>query len=200
VLVGHGGSGHKSCDVVLDVIRPLVLDHGIAVAAIDGPVHGDRRAEPASPAVVRDEFRDLWAAGGSVEAMVADWRAVLDTLCSWSEVDSAAVGYYGLSMGTAYGLPLLAAERRIAAAVIGMWGTSRLNSDRLVEDAMNVSCPTMFTMQWNDEHFTREGQFRIFDALASREKHATMYPGGHVNPEGSRLDDIIQFFVRRLGR
>lgn len=200
VLVGHGGSGHKRSDFVLDVVGPLVGEHGFAVAAIDGPVHGDRRGMPAAPNVVREEFRNLWDAGGSVEPMVADWRGVLDALCSFREIDASAVGYYGLSMGTAYGLPFLAAEPRIRAAVIGMWGTSRANSERLVEDARQVRCPAMFSLQWNDELFTREGQFRVFDALGTPDKHMSVYPGGHVNPAGARLDDVVHFLARELAR
>jgi cephalosporin-C deacetylase-like acetyl esterase len=200
VLVGHGGTGHKRSDLVLDVVAPLVGEHGFAVAAIDGPVHGDRRSTPAAPAAVRDEFRALWEAGGSVEPMVADWRGVLDALCSFREIDASAIGYYGLSMGTAYGLPLLAREERIRAAVIGMWGTSRVNSERLVDDARRVHCPTMFSLQWDDELFTREGQFRIFDALATPRKHMSIHPGGHLNPDSARLDEIVHFLARQLAR
>lgn len=198
VVVGHGGSGHKRSDFVLDVVDPLVRDHGFAVAAIDGPVHGDRRAVPAAPEAVRDEFRALWEAGGSVAPMVADWRAVLDALCLLPEIDASRIGYYGVSMGTAYGLPWLAGEPRIKAAVIGMWGTSRVNSERLVDDARRVHCPTLFSLQWDDPLFTREGQFRIFEALATADKHMAIYPGGHVNPAGARLDDIVHFLVREL--
>jgi cephalosporin-C deacetylase-like acetyl esterase len=198
VLVGHGGSGHKRSEFVLDVVGPLVRERGFAVAAIDGPVHGDRRQSPASPSVARDEFRTLWEAGGSVEPMVADWQGTLDALCAFREIDASRIGYYGLSMGTAYGLPLLATERRIRAAVIGMWGTSRANSKRLVDDARSVRCPVLFSLQWNDELFTREGQFEVFDALATDRKHMAIHPGGHVNPGGARLDDIVHFLSREL--
>ena len=198
VLVGHGGSGHKRSEFVLDVVGPLVRERGFAVAAMDGPVHGDRRSTPATPNLVRDDFRALWEAGGSVEPMVADWRAVLQALCAFREIDPTRIGYYGLSMGTAYGLPLLASEPRIRAAVIGMWGTSRVNSQRLVEDARAVRCATLFSLQWNDELFTREGQFEIFDALAMERKSMSIYPGGHVNPGGARLDDIVHFLAREL--
>jgi dienelactone hydrolase len=200
VLVGHGGSGHKRSEFVLDVVGPLVREHGMAVAAIDGPVHGDRRATPAAPSVVRDEFRAVWEAGGSVEPMVVDWQAAIDALCAFREIDASRIGYYGLSMGTAYGLPLLASEPRIRVAVIGMWGTSRANSGRLVDDARAVRCPTMFSLQWDDELFTREGQFEVFDALATQRKHMAIYPGGHVNPGPDRLDGIVHFLARELAR
>jgi cephalosporin-C deacetylase-like acetyl esterase len=198
VLVGHGGSGHKRSAFVLDVVGPLVGERGIAVAAMDGPVHGDRRANPAAPEVVRDEFRALWEAGGSVEPMVTDWRSVLHALCAFREIDPSRIGYYGLSMGTAYGLPLLANDPRFRAAVIGMWGTSRVNSQRLVDDARAVRCPTLFSLQWNDELFTREGQFEVFDALATERKSMSIHPGGHVNPGGARLDEIVHFLAREL--
>jgi dienelactone hydrolase len=198
VLVGHGGSGHKRSEFVLDVVGPLVREVGFAVAAIDGPVHGDRRATPAAPGVVRDEFRALWEAGGSVDPMVDDWQATIEALCAFREIDASRIGYYGLSMGTAYGLPLLAREPKIRVAVIGMWGTSRANSARLVEDARKVRCPTMFSLQWNDELFTREGQFEVFDALATSRKHIAIHPGGHVNPDADRLDGIVHFIQREL--
>ena len=200
LLVGHGGSGHKASSFVTDLLDPLVRQRGIAVAAIDGPVHGDRRSTPASPEATRDEFRALWDAGGSVEPMVADWRAAIDTLCAFREIDATALAYYGLSMGTAYGLPLLAVEPRIRAAVFGMWGTSRANSARLVDDARRVRCPTLFSLQWDDPLFTREGQFELFDALATDDKRMAVHPGGHVNPTGTRLDDIVHFIARALGR
>lgn len=200
VLVGHGGSGHKTSSFVTDAIEPLARVHGIAVAAIDGPVHGARRAVDASPEEVRDEFRALWERGGSVEPMVVDWRAALDALVALPQIDASALGYYGLSMGTAYGLPLLAAEPRVRAAVIGMWGTSRANSARLVDDARRVRCSTLFCVQWDDPLFTREGQFELFDALAVPDKRMTVHPGGHENPNAVRLAEIVAFLASALAR
>jgi hypothetical protein len=63
-----------------------------------------------------------------------------------------------------------------------------------------VHCPVLFSLQWNDQFFTREGQFDLFDALASSDKHMNVYVGGHVEPSGSRLDDIVHFLARRLER
>jgi dienelactone hydrolase len=198
VLVGHGGSGHKTSQLVLDAAMPLVRDHGFVVAAIDGPVHGERRASFDAGAAVRDEFRALWAAGGSVEPMIADWRATLDHLCRMPEVDAEAVGWYGISMGTAYGLPFVAAEPRIRAAVLGMWGTSRVNSQRLVEDARRVTIPVLFQQKKDDEFFTPEGQVEVYEALASRDKRLAVYDGGHTDPAGAQLADLVAFLAQRL--
>ena len=145
VLVGHGGSGHKDSQLVRDAALPLVERHGFVVAAIDGPVHGDRRATFADGPAVRDEFRELWARGDSIAPMLADWRATLDALCAWPVVDPTAIGWYGISMGTAYGLPFVASEPRIRAAVLGMWGTCRVASERLADDAPRITVPARRT-------------------------------------------------------
>src|SRR5262245_52192168 len=42
VLIGHGGSGHKRADRQLLLGRRLAGVSQMAVAAIDGPFHGDR--------------------------------------------------------------------------------------------------------------------------------------------------------------
>jgi dienelactone hydrolase len=198
VLVGHGGSGHKTSQLVLDAVAPLVRQHGFVVAAIDGPVHGDRRASFDAGEKVREEFRSVWAQGGSVDPMVADWRATLDRLCQMPQVDAGAIGWYGISMGTAYGLPFVAADARIRAAVLGMWGTSRVNTQRLVDDAPRVSIPVLFQQKKDDEFFTSEGQVEIYEALGSQEKRLVVYEGRHVDPSGAQLSDLIDFLVSRL--
>jgi dienelactone hydrolase len=204
VLVSHGGSGHKTTPLVTDLARSLVERHGFAVAAIDGPIHGERRADwnaanPPQGLAIRDEFLALWRAGSSVDAMVADWRATIDALVALPEINADAIGWYGLSMGTAYGLPLCAAEPRIRVAVLGLWGGDFAASERLMADAPRVVCPVQFQQKWSDEIFTRQGQLDLFDRIGSTDKRHRIYLGGHGNPAGEQLEDIERFLVGRLG-
>jgi dienelactone hydrolase len=198
VLVGHGGTGHKKAEAVVDAARVLVPGCGFVVAAIDGPVHGDRRALPAPPDVLRHEFREAWDRRDTITPMIADWRGVLDVLARMPQVDGDAVAWYGLSMGTAYGLPLVAAEPRIKVAVLGMWGLSRKHSDRLLEDAGRIQVPVLFLQQWDDERFTREEQATLFDSFPSEDRCMYVYPGGHADPDRLELADIVHFIVTRL--
>lgn len=198
VLVGHGGSGHKDSQLVRDIAEPLALRHGFAVAAIDGPVHGARRTTFSDGPEVRQEFRDLWATGSSIAAMVADWRATIDVLCALPGIDPSSVGWYGVSMGTAYGIPVIAAEPRIRAAVLGMWGTCRPASEQLVTDGAKICCPVLFQTKAGDKLFTEHGQRNIYEHLASRRKEHRIYPGGHTDPKGEQLADIEAFLVREL--
>ena len=43
VLAQHGGSSHKLGQEIHDWADVFVARHGMALASIDGPVHGDRR-------------------------------------------------------------------------------------------------------------------------------------------------------------
>ncbi|MBV1906680.1 MAG: alpha/beta hydrolase, partial [Pseudomonadales bacterium] len=124
VLLGHGGSSHKRADYVLAVARWLARSHGIASLAIDGPGHGDRISIDQKP-----DFRAAW---GSVEAtanIVADWQAALSAV--QGHIGEGPVAYWGLSMGTMMGIPLVAAESRISVAVFGTMGIWGPNSEQL---------------------------------------------------------------------
>ena len=161
VLVGHGGSGHKKSQLVLNIAQILVGQYQIAVAAIDGPVHGDRREVFSDGPIVRQEFRDLWQSGNSVDTMVEDWQAAIDQILKEPSIDSAKIAWYGISMGTAYGLPLVAADSRIKASALGMWGTCRTPNERLIQDAKKTTTPVLFQTKHDDEIFTKEGQQQI---------------------------------------
>ena len=197
VLVGHGGSGHKTSSLVQDIVQRMV-PAGIAVAAIDGPVHGERRQVFADGPVVRDEFRELWSRGGAVDAMVEDWRAAVSHLCQFAAIDQQRIAWYGISMGTAYGLPVVAAEPRIKSAVLGMWGTCRTPNERLIADARRIQVPVLFQVKREDAVFTPEGQQDLFEKIASPRKEYVAYDGGHVDPSGQQLDDIAHFLQAHL--
>jgi fermentation-respiration switch protein FrsA (DUF1100 family) len=81
-----------------------------------------------------------------------------------------------------------------------MWGTSRVNSQRLVDDARRVVIPVLFQRKADDEFFTPEGQVEIYEALASTEKRLTIHEGRHTDPAGAQLDELIGFLARSLGR
>lgn len=199
VLLGHGGSGHKRSTKMLTMARIFAGDFGWQAAAIDGPVHGARGGvdDAHDPA-----YRQMWQRPGVVESMIEDWRSTLDALLQSPSVDSKRIGYWGVSMGTMFGIPYLANEGRIRAAVLGkagMRGSSVTRSGidaHFAVHALKVTIPLMFTMQWNDERFDRDGQLELFDMLPSTDKRLVAYPGPHSQdgPEGLR---VSAEFLRR---
>lgn len=200
VLASHGGGGHKESAAIQTIVAAL-LPLGCAVAAIDGPVHGARRADGSvEPAVVRADFRQAWRDGVGRQTMVDDWKATLDHLQRHPALAHLPVGYVGVSMGTAYGLPLLAQEPRITASVLGLWSHTHVSSAHLVDAARSVTSATWFTQCWDDEIFDRQGTIDLFDALGSSDKQLVVYPGPHAELYGERMADAASFLSRRLLR
>jgi dienelactone hydrolase len=197
VLIGHGGSQHKSEPGIVDLARRFI-GIGFAAAAIDGPIHGSRRADHLTGPAMQAEFRAMWDKDQRIDPMVADWKAVIAALTRLEGVDVGAIGWYGVSMGTAYGLPLLAVEPRVQAALLGMWGTNYPHSERLPLDAPKVRCEVLFQMKWDDQFFTREGQFELFDRIGSTEKWLKAYLGAHTPVAGEQLHDAVEFLARKL--
>ncbi len=201
VLIGHGGSGHKGQPHLRSLARRLARHHGIACIAIDGPVHGERRPDELAPDAVA-ETRRRFARPEVVDAMLADWRATVAAVQALPEVGVAPLGYWGLSMGTLFGVPLLAAEPRIAVGVLGLMGIrpdgGRIAA-RLAEDAPNVRCPVLFLQQRHDELFPVETSGKLFDELGSTDKRLHAHPGAHaaVPPEEFRASE--EFLARYLG-
>lgn len=181
ILYGHGGSRHKREASVVQFAERAVQDHQFAVASIDGPIHGARRSDVSvSPPDIQAAFLSKWQSGDNgVACMVKDWQLTLDALMDRPELGGLPVGYFGLSMGHAYGVPFIAQERRIQAAVIGLWGANYPGSDHLVAAAREVSVPTLSFHMREDTFFTLDGGVALFDALPSDDKQLTILPGPH---------------------
>ncbi|MEU7183656.1 MULTISPECIES: alpha/beta hydrolase [Streptomyces] len=207
VLMGHGGGAHKKHPAMAGRAQRLVTGCGFHVAVIDAPGHGDRPRsahdeqdvaelrqaqaahEPEGPVVVRYNAR-------LAELAVPEWQAALDALQELPEIGAEGpVGYFGIALGTAIGVPLVAAEPRITAAVFGlMW------PDALVEAAKRITVPVEFDMQWDDERIPREAGLALFDAFASKEKTLHANAGKHFDFPRFEADSAVRFFARHLGQ
>jgi pimeloyl-ACP methyl ester carboxylesterase len=207
VLLGHGGGQHKKVPGLVARAHRYVTACGFAVAAIDAPGHGDRPRteqderfaaairervaadEPVGPQIARDN------AGRAVRA-VPEWRAALDALQELDCIGAGGpVGFWGVSLGSAIGVPFAAAEPRITAAVFGL-----ASHESLAESAARVTAPVEFLLQWDDELVPRDSGLALFDAFASREKTLHANPGRHASVPGFELESSERFFARHLLR
>ncbi len=199
VMIQHGGSGHKLDMAVLEVVVPLVCGSGFLAVSIDGPIHGTR-ADPGfdldsiGKDAMRERFLAYWKANPHIDDMVGDWQLVLNTLSRLEHVDSSRVGWWGVSMGTAYGLPFIARCKTIRAAVLGKWAGDYVNSARLVQDAPAIGCSVLFVQCWDDELFSRHGVLDLFDRLGTEDKRLHVYPGSHF----ARNEELLAAGIRHL--
>ena len=209
VLIGHGGTQHKRVPNVLALARQLVRHLGIAVVALDAPEHGDRISDPAAAeAALRGLQERIQSGGGTpfpadrmramaerVPGHVAEWRALLDDLQTDERFAAGPFGWWGLSMGTSHGLPLVAEEPRITAAVLGL---NALRGEQMRELAGRVTVPVLFLLQWDDELMTRQAGLDLWDALGSTDKTLHVNPGGHVAVPLTERRAAEEFFARHL--
>jgi len=202
VLIGHGGSQHKESAGPRELAGLLVREHGFAAAAIDGPVHGERRSDGGlDPAAVFADHRADIEHPRSLATMAADWHATLDLLLGMSDWSAGPVGYWGLSMGTFYGLPFLADEDRVQAAVLGLWGSAGTSPDtwvKLASAASAVRCPLLFLAQLQDQLFAPAGVLELFSELASRDKRMHINVGLHGDVPADEHAGAVTFLVDRL--
>jgi len=199
VLIGHGATAHKTFGYVSALARDLVRKHGFAAVAIDGAGHGDRRPNPGDDETrIFSDFLGEWSRDGSTDEAVADWQATLDAVRQLPEVGDGPVGYWGLSMGTIYGVPLVAAERRIQVAVFGLMGLVGPTRDRMGVDARNLACPVLFIQQWDDSLIPRDSVFELFEAVGSLDKRLHASPGEHSKVPAEEFVFSSRFLARHL--
>jgi dienelactone hydrolase len=209
VLMGHGGGLHAKTPAQAARARALVTAHGYTVAAIDAPGHG-QRPRSADDERARTQMREAVAGGDAdrfesvsvryaldlAQRAVPEWQATLDALQQLPEIGAEApVGYGGgISLGTAIGIPLTAAEPRIRAAIFG--GGFFVYQQQLAA-ARRITVPVQFLLPWDDEYVDRQSCLELFDAFASTEKTLHANPGDHRRVRWVGVDE--QFLPRHLG-
>jgi hypothetical protein len=177
IAFGHGASGDRHQRPIPSMAGALIKDLNAFCLSIDGPVHGRRQVGAGG----REAFGPEWRRPGNVDDMVGDWRLTLDVILTLPEVGNGPLGYFGLSMGTIYGAPLVGAERRIRCAVLGLMGISGPDDYLPIihAAAQRIRCPVLFLMQLEDELFDRESCLALFDQLATKDKRLHANAGLH---------------------
>ena len=204
VVLGHGGGQHKKAPGMTARARRLVTECGFAAMAVDVPNHGGRprdeeldriaRQNEARAAAGEDRYPliaafQVFAAGQTVP----EWQAALDAVQQDGHVGGGPVGYFGVSLGCGLGIPFVAAEPRVRAAVLGLGG-----GPVLAGLAARITVPVEFLVQWDDEQISRAQSLELFDAFASAEKTLHANPGRHEDLPRFEVDSMLRFFARHL--
>ena len=197
VCYGHGASGNRHQRPIPRIASQLARENGYFGLSLDGPVHGRRQIGPGG----RASFWPEWEREGTADEMVRDWRLALSTIAELEDVQATKIGYWGLSMGTIYGAPFVAAEPRISVAVLGLMGlvSKPAHYAPVIKAAAEaITCPVFFIWQLEDELFSREECLGLFDALASDDKRLHASPGLHPNVPIEELEFGAEFLTSFL--
>jgi dienelactone hydrolase len=191
ILLGHGRTSHKRNPYLLQMARSFARDRRWAAVALDAAGHGDRRQPDAGP-------EQGWPRPDQSQA-VAEWRTCIEFLGS-ADIETGVLGYWGVSMGAALGISLIAAEPAIRAAVLGLmhprWPAPP--GQRIRADAARLTCPVLFLVNWDDSRVPRAQAFELFELIGSPDKRLLAYPGDHGQLPDEAMTVSADFFARQL--
>jgi len=196
VLLGHGGTTHKKVEYIQQ-LAALLVGRGISALAIDGPGHGERRILENESENGLDQFPRMWHEGGGTDAAITDWAAALDFI--EAEDGARPTGWWGLSMGTMMGIPVVATDKRIKVALLGLMGGGGVNAADLIRLAPQVLCPVRFLLQCDDELIPMQEGLELFDKLGTRHKTLHANPGRHsAVPRFELFAGSVDYLDQRL--
>lgn len=197
---GHGASGTRYQLPIPYLARKLAKE-GIVSLSMDGPVHGLRqKGEGGRPALSQEMRRS-----NMIEDMIVDWSVAVEVTESRMGFNADKFGYFGLSMGSIFGIPYLAQRmednQHVTVATLGLLGTTGAVSvlaERLSQDASTITAPVLFLMQLEDELFPRDGYLELFDALGSEDKRLHANPGLHPSVPAEEINFCLSFVLDHL--
>jgi len=189
VLMGHGLGVHREHATNRFAVDAL-LRHGLAVLAMDAPLHGERQPRPFAPREWVNAWQKYWSERGYKE-LHTEWIALADYAAERFDVP---LGYWGLSLATQYGVPFLAREPRIKACVLGLHGGGRV----LAHYAPLITQPVYFIEQQDDEMHPKESTQALFDHLGSETKVLDSNPGEHSSVPATAIAKAAQFLADRV--
>ena len=212
IIMGHGGSQHKKTLGIRSRAGDYARNLGYATLAIDAPGHGDRISREESDRLAEEVGARVMGETNAPpmdparlkmmtersKQVVPEWKAALDAVQELDFVGlEGPVGYWGVSMGTAFGVPFVAAEPRIKCAIFGLAGL-RPGAMEFEAAARSITIPLQFVFQWDDAVAPRENGIALFDAFGSTEKTMHINPGGHLGIPESERDAWESFYLRHL--
>lgn len=199
VVFGHGASGDRYQTPISGLAHRFANELGCPSLAIDGPVHGLRKVGDGGRAALNVERQRP----SSTAEFIEEWHFAIDLAFSHEAIGPRKVAYFGLSMGSAYGIPMIAERSDVVVATLGLLGTEGpFNNMKaaLLDSASKITYPILFLMQLEDELFSREGCLELFDAIASEDKRLHANTGLHPEVPVEEIVFAFEFMKRKIDK
>jgi predicted esterase len=191
VCFGHGASGDRYQAPICYLANRFVRERKLPVLSIDGPVHGLRQIGDGGRSAFFPEFEK----DDVIVNMVDDWATAVSEVQALAKIGASNLAYFGLSMGSLFGIPFVASRDDVLCATLGLAGVQSNipHGDALLRAAEQIKCPVLFLMQLEDEIFNRAGYLEVFDAFPSSDKRIHANPGLHPEIPAEEIDFAFDF-------
>jgi hypothetical protein len=195
VLLGHGLGVDRYDRTVRRPMEILTQEHEAAVVVPEIPLHGVRDNFPNDPSGIVDRWQRFWISGGA-EVICGELQRLV-SFCRES-FRSLPIAYFGLSLGTQYGIPFLAQTIDIRSAALGLFGSHPPPKTPLMNRyAPDVHCPVYFVQKIDDEIHSAESTTHLFSTIGSVEKVLDSTKGKHGETSLESLRSACAFLVHR---
>jgi fermentation-respiration switch protein FrsA (DUF1100 family) len=197
ILFQHGMGGSKESEY-LDAAGPWIR-HGVAIASIDFPLHGER-ADAKLAAHLQagegDDSRALWLE--LTRQAVCDLRRAVDALTTLPELNGR-VAYAAFSLGAMLGAVYCASDPRPCAAALALAGSGLFPPEI---DASNYVSkisprPVLFLNGSRDEVVPPGAAEALFER-AQDPKRIEWYDAGHTDLPGVAMKEMWLFLRDQL--
>lgn len=210
VILQHGAGSSKED---ASIARPAArwARNGYATAAIDAHLHGERRRDDAPEGSV---WSYPWRRRDHAVQMAVDLMRTVDYLAARPDIDPSRIGFAGFSMGTIMGVPFVALERRVRAAVFCIGGSlmgqaaghpGPAEAERLAAEVTDpvffapliAPRPVLMINGLRDEVVPPAAAEALYDALGEP-KEIVWFEGGHTDLSGvlfKRMWDFLRATV-----
>jgi len=195
VLIGHGLGVDRFHGTVVRPLEILVKEYRAAVVVPEIPLHGVRAELPFDTPEIVDRWQRFWVSGGA--ELICRELQRLTSFCG-AYFDDLPVAYYGVSLGTQYGIPFLALARNIKSAVLGLFGSRPPPKTPVMNRfAPAVRCPIYFIQKLDDEIHPAETSTHLFYILGPSEKVLDTTRGRHGEVSEKTMRSACEFLVRQ---
>jgi len=191
VLFGHG-LGVDRFDQTVEVPAKLLAEKfNFAVLVPELPLHGERAASKREWNDVVMDWQKFWAGEGR-DQILREWNQIY----AFAKETELPIVFFGLSLGTQYGILFLAQQLEVKAAVLGLFGSEPPPRTIIMNHcAPLVQTPVYFIQKLNDEIHPVETTLHLFESLGSREKVLDATPGPHQSVSVESLDQACRFLA-----
>ncbi len=200
VLLGHGAHLSKDDPVMQILAKGFCRNVPAAVALMDCPGHGERRAAGVTDAVFETDIARRLSDPANYLEVRGDWCAVEVAARAADARITGATGYAGFSMGAMFGLAIVADLPSVTAAVFALGGLTRDDARNALIRAGASRLGDREVLMLNmtrDEHFPMDGALEVFASIPGP-KRMGVWDGTHVDIPPEAIALAVDFFRRTL--